>query len=193
MKVYVGITNKLLARRWSNHRAQAKHGSHYHFHRALRKYPTEVWQLDILESDLSETDAKQAEIRWILVLDSFNPRKGYNRTLGGDGCSRPYKKRGPHSDATKTKMSLAQKGRSLSSEHRANLRGPRGPLSDAHRQAIRDAKAKRPQKHTEEAKAKIRATKASKPYRHSEEVRLKMSIRAKERYARNREAERDVA
>ena len=68
-----------------------------------------------------------------------------------------------HSEATKTKMSVALLGRKFSDEHKAKMRGPRGPL-------ISPRRSRGPQ--SDETKAKIRSAKLGR--KHSNESKVKM-------------------
>ena len=80
-KEYVGKSTNIDGR-WKSHIAQAKNGSQYPIHRALRKYGVENFTFSILEEcDVSELNNK--EIEWVSKLDTY--KNGYNCTRGGEG------------------------------------------------------------------------------------------------------------
>jgi hypothetical protein len=68
--------------RWKCHVGDARRGSKFHFHRAINKYGSDFFQVEILLSGLTSTEAGEAEIRLIREHDSY--RNGYNETQGGD-------------------------------------------------------------------------------------------------------------
>jgi group I intron endonuclease len=109
-KVYVGFTTKTLDERWKRHLRGAhrkdSNGEYLHsrhFYCAIRKYEASVWKCEVL---VEEPDARWAQnvTEGFLIqhFDSANPEKGYNSTLGGEG--------GIHNEATRQKISEAQKG-----------------------------------------------------------------------------------
>lgn len=81
-KVYVGQTIRTLKERWKQHRSQAKHGSTYAIHSAIRKYGEDNFEIEIIDtaSNREELDAK--EIYWIEFYNSMTPN-GYNLCEGG--------------------------------------------------------------------------------------------------------------
>lgn len=94
----------------SNDRAWLKH--HHN------SFPTNKWQIIILESNLSEIGAFALErfyIRWYGRID-LGTGILRNLTNGGDGVS-GHK----HTEISKIKMSKALTGRSLSESHKLNL------------------------------------------------------------------------
>lgn len=240
-KVYVGLSSQSMDDRWYGHRNDARNGSRYYFHRALRKYGFESWKHDVVRTCETFEEAASAEREIIAQLEACHPRKGYNRTLGGDGCAASEATRRkisetclgkqvssvtrakmsasqsalvelglcqfqrpevqaqaraarvgiPHSEATRRKMSAAHTGKKMSEAARKKMsQAHEGvPLSDEHRRAMSEAQLG----HTvsEDTKQKIRAKRLGT--RMSDEARLKMSIKAKERHARNCEVERDVS
>lgn len=80
-KVYIGITKRLPEQRYN-------YGHGYrgnpHFFNAIKKYGWNNFSHEVLESGLSEEEAKKREIELISLYDSTNPSKGYNRSPGGD-------------------------------------------------------------------------------------------------------------
>jgi len=83
-KVYIGWTSKTLEQRWNEHiHCALKNQDNRKFYNAIRKYKLESWKTEIIcEVDTNDI-AKQKEIEYIAILDSYN--KGYNATKGGDG------------------------------------------------------------------------------------------------------------
>lgn len=85
LKAYVGQTRNRFKVRVGNHISVAGTGRDgTPFHKAMRKYGSEVFDYAVLESchDISILDA--AEQRWIEAIGSRCPH-GYNRTDGGRG------------------------------------------------------------------------------------------------------------
>lgn len=80
-KRYIGKTlKKKPASRWEEHKKFSRLGSDTHFHKALRKWGTEVFFFEILAWGDNNADSSVAEI---LLIEFFKPE--YNMTLGGDG------------------------------------------------------------------------------------------------------------
>lgn len=83
-KSYIGWTSQSLADRWCQHKKLAqKNQDNRPFYNALRKYGTECWTIEIVESVEDKSQAKQKEIEYIALFESYD--KGYNATRGGDG------------------------------------------------------------------------------------------------------------
>lgn len=83
-KVYVGITEQSLKTRWSRHLSDARNGSGFLLHRAIRKYGASAFTVDILARLDSREDAFWVETIAITAFNSLAPN-GYNLTTGGDG------------------------------------------------------------------------------------------------------------
>jgi group I intron endonuclease len=100
-KIYVGITCQTnLNRRWQNgqgYRTQRR------FYRAIKKYGWENIKHVIVAQGLTKEEAEQKEIELIKKYESTNPQKGYNIENGGNVT-------GTHSEETKLKISMAQRG-----------------------------------------------------------------------------------
>lgn len=100
-KVYIGITcQKDLNRRWQNgqgYRTQIR------FYRAIQKYGWDNFEHIVLLNGVTKREAEEKEIELIKKYDSVNPQKGYNIENGGN-CM------GTHSEETKLKISMAQRG-----------------------------------------------------------------------------------
>ena len=115
-KVYIGITNKGAGARFKQHLFDAEHGSQYRFHRAIRKYGKENFEVSIIAFCNNADELKENEIKFISEYESMNPDKGYNMTEGGDGtfgrvCTLE----------TRLKISEANKGKEVSEETRKLL------------------------------------------------------------------------
>ena len=80
-KVYIGITSQNPKDRWNN-------GNGYigctRFYNAIKKYGWNNFKHVIIESGLTEEEAKSKEINLILKEEATNPEKGYNLRAGGD-------------------------------------------------------------------------------------------------------------
>lgn len=115
-KVYIGITNKGAGARFKQHLFDAEHGSQYRFHRAIRKYGKENFEVSIIAFCNNVDELKENEIKFISEYESMNPDKGYNMTEGGDGafgrvCTLE----------TRLKISESNKGKEVSEETRKLL------------------------------------------------------------------------
>ena len=58
------------------------------FHRALKKYGTDNFEWEIIDTGISDNEIKEKEIYWIKKLNTcvhFPNSNGYNITLGGEG------------------------------------------------------------------------------------------------------------
>jgi group I intron endonuclease len=80
-KKYVGQTITTLEKRWKDHLLDSKH-LNYYFYKAIRKYGSDCWELEILEET---EDLAERERFWIKKLGTFNNSQiGYNCTSGGE-------------------------------------------------------------------------------------------------------------
>ena len=75
-KIYVGRTCQTLTQR-AGHRG-VKYKNCTYFWRAIQKYRWENFEGEILESNLTATEASQREIFWINTYNSNNRKIGYN-------------------------------------------------------------------------------------------------------------------
>ena len=91
------------------------------FYRALRKYGIENFTWEILYQSLDGPHCLNTmESHFISEYNSF--QKGYNMTKGGEGTLGKQSWLGrKHSEETKLKMSMRQKGKIRSKEHSANI------------------------------------------------------------------------
>ena len=85
-KLYIGKAGNI-KKRWSQHKTASKNSKTTNvFYRALRKYGTANFKITTLDQDEDENICYRKEIEWISKLHTTNRDKGYNRTLGGQGC-----------------------------------------------------------------------------------------------------------
>lgn len=152
-KVYIGITSRSPEKRWG------VNGDGYrtspHFHSAILKYGWDNFEHNVLFVDLTREEACLKEQELIREFKSNDSRFGYNQTSGGDffTMSEEAKKKisgsmkgnknglgHPCSKEKAEKISKAQKGRHLTSEHRAKLSVAASkrhvPCSDAKRELL---------------------------------------------------------
>lgn len=123
-KMYIGFTTQTTQIRLSKHFRDAKSGRDTHLCRAIRKHGEENFQILVLSTFKTKTEALIAEKRYI---DIFGLKEhGYNMTSGGEGT---FGHR--HSNETKNKMSISHKGKTHSAETRRLLSlsrmGPKNP------------------------------------------------------------------
>ncbi len=106
-KSYIGITSQEPQKRWGkNGSAYLSKPSNKHWKNAIRKYGWDGFSHEILEGNLTKSEANEKEKYYIKKYDSYN--NGYNDTLGGDGGGMI----GKHlSDEAKQKLSKYFKGR----------------------------------------------------------------------------------
>ena len=92
-KIYIGKTESSIYQRWKEHCKAAfleSHGDYnFAFHRAIRKYGIENFQVEEIDRCEDSEELKEKEKYWINFFDSY--KNGYNSTLGGDGqCKYDY-------------------------------------------------------------------------------------------------------
>lgn len=128
-KHYVGKTQQSVEKRINKHKQNAKYGSSYQFHQAIRKYGIENFTVSVIVSNIPEYLVNPFERFWIHFYKSFT--HGYNMTEGGDG--RPL-----WTEEQKQKVSTANKGFKHSKEARAKMsKSHTGKvLTIEHRQAM---------------------------------------------------------
>jgi group I intron endonuclease len=119
-KVYVGQTRSSLAKRWSQHKSDAKVGrNEMILHKAMRKYGHENFKIEILlYCPLSDLD--EFEIIFVKKYMSTDRNFGYNILEGGKGFGK--------------KVIL------LSEEHRSNLSKPKSTTGIPNIHYIKDLK-----------------------------------------------------
>lgn len=188
-KAYIGQTSKSVEVRFKEHVYVATtQPSEWHFAKALRKYDTSCWGIEIIDFAFSAKEANEKEIKWIADLDTIE--QGYNSTVGGEGAlgyvwteeQRTYASENAYERTENHRENLRK---NIQKAHeKINITRQTPEYKEAQR--IRNSGAKNPQfgkklpverieqirnqtkgtsnpfyghKHTEESKAKIRATK----------------------------------
>lgn len=112
-KRYVGITSNPVSIRWNNGNGY-KHN--VHFTNAIKKYGWENFEHDILAVNVSESEAKELEKKYIAEYKSNNRSFGYNKSSGGEPMTGVK-----HSEEAKRKMSEAAKEKVVSEETREKI------------------------------------------------------------------------
>lgn len=112
-KVYVGATSQGSAKRFKQHVWKAIGGSEYAFHKAIREFGADSFEVETLEYVDTVEELKAREKYWIIQLRSKNPEYGYNGDDGGDIMF--------HTPETKAKISAIHKGKDMSKFYRAVL------------------------------------------------------------------------
>jgi group I intron endonuclease len=135
-KSYIGYTNKTIEERWKIHLQRSKNNYKWKFDKALRKYPENSWNHEILCECDTLKEANQKEIEMISVYKSY--KYGYNSTLGGDGGRTKGMTGKKHSEKTKEKMRRSRLGKKLSKETKKKIslscKGKIGhPMSSEHK------------------------------------------------------------
>lgn len=82
-KRYVGKSTQP-AKRWTQHRINARNGVDSILYRAIRKHGEESFEFSVVEECESEAASFEAECRWIAKLQTHG-EGGYNATPGGEG------------------------------------------------------------------------------------------------------------
>jgi group I intron endonuclease len=83
-KIYIGYAGSLQRRR-SAHYNDARRGSPYPFHAAIRKHGWENFEFFVVARSASEVAAKSEERRVIAATQAQDRHIGYNVADGGDG------------------------------------------------------------------------------------------------------------
>lgn len=125
---YIGKTSDI-ERRWKQHLRSAKTGSNCHIHNAIRKYGTEHFVIEQIDTAY-EFNVNDKERYWIAKLQ---PR--YNMTAGGDGNTGM-----PLSEETKARISKSMTGRIIPSDVRKRMQHSHQPITAATREKMRQAK-----------------------------------------------------
>lgn len=176
-KIYIGQTVKPLKYRIMDHFWNARRRPKLVFHKALQKYGEKSFEWSIIYRSESQEEINEKEIYYINELNTIVPF-GYNMCLGGNGSNGWH-----HSEETKNKISLGNKGKSNSwkgkkrkstteeikrkiskstkkamsrTEVRDKLKKKKGHPSEEHRRKNSEAhKGKNRQPKTEEHKKKL--------------------------------------
>lgn len=169
-KYYVGQTIKTPEKRWVVHQRDSRNRrfKNNHFSNAIRHYGAENFEVRILLVCYDQKTLDEAEIYFISVFDSSNPKVGYNAELGGRGGKKTEESKHKNADShrgkkasseTRNKMSLAKKGRKQTPEHkRKRLAGITGKKRPADVVAKFNKKGRKRKPHSEETKQKMRVS-----------------------------------
>ena len=182
-KVYIGSSNSVHTRKHS-HFYHLRRGTHWnrHLQRAYSLFGESSIVYKILE--FCSVDALiEREGWWMHLLDSMNPKRGYNlRTADRVQFTAEHRARISESK----RGNPGRRGQKLSDEHRAKLSesrmGDKNPMKRADVRAKQSASL-RGRKLSDETKEKIGAAHRGRKY--SEEVRDNMSVAQKKRYRKN--------
>ena len=114
-KVYIGVTGQNPLKRWANGYGYKKQPVLF---RAICKYGWDNIKHEIVFSELTRKQAVEKEIELIALHKSNQKEFGYNRDCGGSIPTEEMKKHLSevntgyvHTDESKRKMSVSQKGR----------------------------------------------------------------------------------
>ena len=110
-KKYIGITMQDVKKRWENGRGYKEC---QRFYGAIKKYGWEKFEHEILMTGLTKEEAEAEEIRLIAELKTTDDHFGYNIENGGNVP-------GTHSEETKKKIGIGNKGKKVSDETRKRL------------------------------------------------------------------------
>lgn len=132
------------------------------FSRSIKKHGWDNFTTEILACGLSVNEANDVEAKMIVEYNTLSPN-GYNLTAGGNN--------GKLSEETKRRISVANRGKCKTEEHKQKLRKPKPPRSDAQRQRAREKQLGK--HHTDQAKLKV-AT-ARRGVGKSDDTKRKMS------------------
>lgn len=81
-KIYIGQTTQTLEQRIKKHLQQLDDETY--FHRALKKYGINNFDIEIIEKNIPLNELDKREIYWIKIYNSYyTSNKGYNLTKGG--------------------------------------------------------------------------------------------------------------
>lgn len=191
-KKYVGQTIKPIEKRLKEHfKASFSEKRKAIICHAMRKYSRDNFVIECIEDNLSIEELDAAEQRWIVHYDTFG-KWGYNATSGGNQCR--------ISNETKLKISVANKGKPKSEEHKKKMSEAQKGVKIV---ALNSFDGKH---HSKENIEKIKETLQGQmdgennPFyskQHSEESKLKMSTshigkQAGEKHPRSKLIEKDV-
>lgn len=113
-KSYIGISNRPVGIRWSEHVQRAKEtaGRNSRLYAAIRKYGSQAFSKEILAKAETEDVVRTLETEFIHKFDTYE--NGYNSNLGGYGFL-------VFPDHIRKKIGDAQRGKIISVECRAKM------------------------------------------------------------------------
>lgn len=171
-KVYVGLTEKTVAKRWACHKSYAakppKRSGRGYIHSAIHKYGVENFTIEVIE-EVSLDNLSLAEKKWIAHYDSTNPTRGYNLTTGGE---KPI-----FTEAVRKKMSDAKIGKYLGENNPTFGRVVTKEERERSRQVATGNTYHLGKPHTEESKRKISEALSGRKQSAEERARRSASIR----------------
>ena len=170
-KVYIGQTTNPLEQRVKQHFFKKDDGTY--FHNALKKYGQDGFKWDVIDYADNEDDLSKKEIYWIAYYESFlDKNKGYNSTSGGETSK-------SISEAVRLKISIKNKGKVITKEHREKLRQAFIGRNVSNETRVKISKAVKGEKngmfgrkHTDEEKENLR--KKSSERKHTQESKDKI-------------------
>lgn len=100
-KCYVGKTTGSLARRWSQHKCEARLGRYdFPLYKDMRIFQAHCFEVEVLGEAPTQRRLAQMERKFVRIFDAVN--NGYNKTL--------------HSYGGQTRLTRGSEGRRLSTE-----------------------------------------------------------------------------
>ena len=99
-KLYIGQTIQKVSYRWYDHKCIKKSKNINVLRSAIKKYGVDNFKVEVIEENLTSSEANKLEIKLIKQLNTLAPN-GYNLASGGKNFR--------HSKITKIKISKAQK------------------------------------------------------------------------------------
>ena len=109
---YIGITQCALAKRWREHLCAARTGSDKRLYRAMRKYGTDNFKIEVIRQAESFEELQRFECELIIEHNTHAKNgQGYNLTAGGEGKDRVDQKFGealPYSVLTEEIVAFAR-------------------------------------------------------------------------------------
>lgn len=189
-KCYIGQSSNIPGR-WRDHKAKARAGAKGHLYAAMRQYSIEMFSFEVLEKELDREKLNVLEIQYIKKYQSFDPAKGYNKTLGG-------RDEFTFSDEARLVMSELKQGVPKSEEHKKHISQAKAGVtfSEDHCKKISEALIGR--QHAAETKLKISRSMKTKSkagdLKKSEETKLKISTTLREKeLSRSEETKNKIA
>ena len=183
-KVYVGLSSRDISKRKIEHLRSSQGVPLFYFHSAIAKYGEDNFLWEVLQSNLTEKQASDAEVYYLSFFRSNEREFGYNMTSGGE-CGIPNEavreklritsRNKRHTEETKQKIREPKLGGKASEETKEKMRiaqRNRPPVSDEVRRSISEGRKGIP--HSEETKEKIRKIKLG--FKVSEETKKKISL-----------------